>query len=422
MTIMKKILKAIVVAIVGIAVGYFLLVLAYLLPTNLMRDNIRQSVNVFDTEKEYHRVIPGYISTQLDNYTDSWMVGNAIFDNSYESIWKRALTCTRAEYGEGPLDSLVRYVLGEEGYSTEDYARYWHGYLVVLKPLFLLFNYADLRVINIILETILALAVFIALRKNDFVGESYAYIVSILFIMPIVIPLSIQFSVIFYIANIASLIMLKGYDAMKYYGKIFIFFQIVGMATSYFDFLTYPIATLGLPLVCMLLIDGEIYDGYDFLNEMKELISCSISWGFGYISMWFGKWALSSVILGDNIILDAINQITMRSAHESEGEKIDIISTWLRNVEFYFEKPYMAIIIVSIIAAIAIFIINIKGIANMVINAIPFIVTALMPFAWYAVAAQHSYEHHWFTYRGTIVSVFALLCMIITSKRYGDNG
>jgi hypothetical protein len=155
---------------------------------------------------------------------------------------------------------------------------------------------------------------------------------------------------------------------------------------------------------------------------MKELILSSISWGFGYISMWFGKWALSSVILGDNIILDAINQITMRSAHESEGEKIDIISTWLRNVEFYFEKPYMAIIIVSIIAAIVIFIINIKGIANMVINAIPFIVTALMPFAWYAVAAQHSYEHHWFTYRGTIVSVFALLCMVITSKRYGDNG
>jgi predicted exporter len=112
----------------------------------------------------------------------------------------------------------------------------------------------------------------------------------------------------------------------------------------------------------------------------------------------------------------------MRSAHETEGEKIDIISTWLRNVEFYFEKPYMAIIIVSVIVAIAILIIYRRGITNMVINVIPYIVTALMPFAWYAVATQHSYEHHWFTFRGTIVSVFALLCMVIRSKRYGDNG
>jgi hypothetical protein len=422
MTIMKNILKAILITIVGIVVGYLLLVFAYLLPTKPMKANISQSVNVFDTEKEYHRVIPGYISTQLDNYTDSWMVGNAIFDNTSESIWKRVLTCTRAEYGEGPLDSLIRYASGETGYSTEDYARYWHGYLIVLKPLFLLFDYADFRVINIIFEVILVLAVFMAFRKNGFVGESYAYIVAVLFIMPIVIPLSIQFSVIFYIANIASIIMLKGYDVFKYYEKIFIFFQIVGMATSYFDFLTYPIATLGLPIVCMLLMNGELYDGCDLISEIKNIILCAISWGFGYVSMWFGKWALSSVVLGDNVILDAFNQITMRSAHETEGEKIDIISTWLRNVEFYFEKPYMAIIILSVIVAIVILIIYRKGITNIVINAIPYIVTALMPFAWYAVATQHSYEHHWFTFRGTIVSVFALLCMVITSKRYGDNG
>jgi hypothetical protein len=216
--------------------------------------------------------------------------------------------------------------------------------------------------------------------------------------------------------------MLKGYGVLKDYEKIFVFFQIVGMATSYFDFLTYPIATLGLPIVCMLLMNGELYDGYDLICEIKDIILCSISWGFGYVSMWFGKWVLSTIILGDNVILDAFKQITMRSAHETEGEKIDIISTWLRNVEFYFEKPYMAIIIVSVIVAIAILIIYRRGITNMVINVIPYIVTALMPFAWYAVATQHSYEHHWFTFRGTIVSVFALLCMVIRSKRYGDKG
>jgi hypothetical protein len=411
--VMKNLIKAVIIAIVGIIVGYMLMLIVYMLPTEPMKDNISQSANIFDTEREYHRVIPGYISTQLDNYTDAWMVGNAIFDNKDQPLLKRALSCTRAEYGEGPLDALVRYVSGDDNYYSERYARYWHGYLVVLKPLFLIFNYADLRVINIILEIMLVLAVFVNLRRKGFLGESYAYIISILFIMPVVIPLSIQFSVIFYIANIAALLMLKCYGKLKESNKLIIYFQLIGMVTSFFDFLTYPIATLGMATVCMLLMGGVSENVKSSLSRVKDVIICSISWGFGYVSMWFGKWVLSTVVLGDNIIADAFNQITKRSAHVTEGEEIGIIDTWLRNTEFYFEKPYMIIILISVVAGIVLIAKNIRKFKEIMSIAVPYIITAFMPFAWYAVAMQHSYEHHWFTFRGTMVSVFALLCAVI---------
>jgi hypothetical protein len=417
----KGLIKAIIIAIAGILIGYLLMVLAYMLPTAPMRDNISQSVNVFDTEREYHRVISGYISTQLDNYTDAWMVGKAIFDNKEKAVWKAALSATSAEYGEGPLDALIKYAKGEEGYSEEDYARYWHGYLVILKPLFLLFDYADLRVINLVLESLLVLLIFTSLGKLGFTKESFAYIIALLFIMPIVIPLSIQFSVIFYIANIATLILLKKYANIKASRNIVLYFQLVGMSTSFFDFLTYPIATLGMPVIVMLLMEGASSDIKSMVMKIRDIIICSISWGFGYVSMWFGKWVLSTLILGDNIIADAFKQITMRSAHVTEGEQIGIIDTWRRNVEFYFEKPYMIIILLSVILGILILVKNVKYIKPIMLNIIPFIVTSLMPFAWYAVATQHSYEHHWFTFRGTMVSVFALLCAVISIYKYGDN-
>ena len=100
-------IRALAVLAAGIGVGYGLLLLVYLLPTAPMRAHLSASAAVLSGEREYHRVIPGVVSTQLDNYTDSWMMGNAVYD-SPRSVWKRALACTSADFGGGPLDGLVR--------------------------------------------------------------------------------------------------------------------------------------------------------------------------------------------------------------------------------------------------------------------------------------------------------------------------
>lgn len=408
----KSAVRAAVLLICGIAAGYLLMILVFLLPTKPMQANVSESLDIFATEREYHRVIPGYISTQLDNYTDSWMVGNAVFSNEHAPVWERALTCTRAEYGAGPLDGLLRYLSGEDGYGQVDYTRYWHGYLVVLKPLFLLFDYADLRVINIILEFLLSVSVFLAFYRRGFCREGMAYVLSLLFIMPVVVPLSIQFSVVFYIANAAMLVLLKRYGQIEGSGHMLLYFQCIGMITGFGDFLTYPIATLGMPMICLILLEGNADTGKAVSGRIKRIICGSVSWGFGYGAMWAGKWILGTVVLGDNMIADALSQVLLRSSHEQEGERIGIFDIWLRNVEFYFEKPYLLLIGLGIPAAAAVLIRNRKNMKRFLLRSLPFIVTACMPFAWYAFAGQHSYEHHWFTFRGLIVSVFAGLCIL----------
>ena len=93
-------IRALAVLAAGIGVGYGLLLLVYLLPTAPMRAHLSASAAVLSGEREYHRVIPGVVSTQLDNYTDSWMMGNAVYD-SPRSVWKRALACTSADFGGG---------------------------------------------------------------------------------------------------------------------------------------------------------------------------------------------------------------------------------------------------------------------------------------------------------------------------------
>lgn len=375
-----------------------------------MRTNVASSIGIFDAEREYHRVIPGYISTQLDNYTDSWMIGNAVFSDEGTAVWKRALTCTRAEYGQGPLDGLIRYVNGEDGYRRMEYTRYWHGYLVALKPLLLFLDYADLRFMNVALELLLAFAVFGELNRRRLCREGVAYALSLLFMMPVVAPLSIQFSIVYYVSSLAALTLLKGYERIEDKKQMLLYFQLIGMITSFSDLLTYPIAALGIPLVCLMILENP--DSCRRVWEkIKRIVCCSVSWGFGYGAMWAGKWLLSTIVLKDNIILDAFLQIQMRSSHKQGDEAIGISDAWLRNVELYFRKPYLVIIALCLAAVMIVFIKNKRTAKDFISQALPFIVIACMPFAWYAVAVQHSYEHHWFTFRGLTVSAFAGLCI-----------
>lgn len=406
--------RALVLLVAGIGVGYVLLLFVYLLPTEPMRAHLAEAAVVLSGEREYHRVIPGVVSTQLDNYTDSWMMGNAVYD-SPRPVYERALTCTSADFGGGPLDGLVRYLGAEKGYREVDYTRYWHGYLVLLKLFFLLFDYADLRVFNVIVQLLLVFLIFRAFSKAGYELEAWGYVLSVLFMMPVVIPLSIQFSVIFYLTNFSVLVLLKAYDWIVEQNGLLLYFQLIGMCASYFDLLTYPVASLGVPLVCILLLGAD----RDSWTKVKNVVCLSVSWGFGYGAMWAGKWILSTLVLRDNVIANALSQILLRASHTQNGEQLTVLDTWLRNVEFYFEKPFLILIALCLAAVLAGIFRSRGQLADVCIDSIPFLLVAVMPFVWYALAGQHSYEHHWFTFRGLVTTVFA--CMCICARLYRDT-
>jgi len=262
------------------------------------------------------------------------------------------------------------------------------------------------------LDILLMFVVFNTLKDMGFEREAWGYIVAVLFMMPVVIPLSIQFSVMFYLINIALWILLKKYNQIVEKNGMVLYFQIIGMAASYFDFLTYPIASLGVPMACLLLLDSD----NTLWLKIKKIIYLSISWGFGYSAMWAGKWVLSTLILKDNVIANALSQVLLRSSHIQNGEKISTVDTWIRNLEFFYEKPYLILIVICMIVAIVGIFRNRKFITDVIVDIFPFMLIAAMPFAWYAFAGQHSYEHHWFTFRGLMTSVFA--CMCICARLY----
>lgn len=79
----------------------------------------------------------------------------------------------------------------------------------------------------------------------------------------------------------------------KMYQNMCYVFLIIGMATSYVDFLTYPFVSLGIPLVIWLILDNE----EKVIQKLGKMVWNSGFWCAGYAGMWAGKWILGSILL-----------------------------------------------------------------------------------------------------------------------------
>lgn len=82
-----------------------------------------------------------------------------------------------------------------------------------------------------------------------------------------------------------------------------IFFVVVGAMTSYLDLLTFPLISLGIPLVLWLTLN----DSQSIWKNICRIFLLSLSWAIGYVGMWVLKWGIGSIIIGENVVQNALS-------------------------------------------------------------------------------------------------------------------
>ena len=63
----------------AIVVGTILMLAVYNLPIDTIRNNVRKSLSIYETENDGYYWAPWISSSHLDNYTDSLMINEAAF-------------------------------------------------------------------------------------------------------------------------------------------------------------------------------------------------------------------------------------------------------------------------------------------------------------------------------------------------------
>ena len=344
--------------------------------------------------------------TQLDIYTDGLMI-NVSYTVTKDGI-RDILLGTHVEVdGRNPVDSLYEVVaLANDNYIVKNYGRYWHGYQILLQPLLCFFAYPDIRQINMILQFSLVFGFVCLLVRKKEGAFVIPFLGVYLFLSPISLCSSLQYSPCFYIMMLALYALLIGREKLTDTKRNYLFL-LTGVMTAYFDFLTYPLITLGVPLIFYLVQDGNCLPEKQ-RSSWKNLFLHTLSWGIGYVGMWSSKWVIASVLTGENIIYDAFSQIAYRSGYFTE--KHSYYDTLKLNLGVCNTKAILPALI-CVAACIVIFRIKKRIVADRkrfpIVGAILFV--SLYPFLWYLFTKDHSCSHSYFTWRELGISVFGIL-------------
>lgn len=407
--------RAAAVLLGGIAALFVLLLGAYALPGGPVRAHLVPSAALIEREGLYPEYF-GFKLFQMDNYTDTLMLFEAASADETDPL---TAMMTNTAYnvenfetlGADLREYLVRRAIAEgaEGHPDESvtlepfvYARYWHGYLIYLRPLLLLFTYGQIRVINYIVLTALFAAVCWLLCKRCGARAAVWFAVSQLAVSVFFVPRQMQFFTTFAIAYAGCVWMLRRHRTGE---QLCLGLLALGVLTAFCDLLVTPILTLGLPMTVWLLRPVQRLRAG--APQCAAVAAGSLCWGVGYGFCWAAKWLCAGLLTGRDIVGDALHQIGMRTTAETwHGMEL----TWRNIIQFVYSTLtarglFWPLVLLAVLVAAA-FVLCLRGKAEFM-RALPLGLTALMTPAWFVVLRTHSIQHGWFTWRALAVTLFA---------------
>lgn len=382
-------------------------VLSCLLPDKSIKAHIADSAPKMVEEGLYPQAIIRIEQCQMDNFTDA-LIMNQMYNIDRKHPVKSAMKMIRSSEKGRDWDQpglLLRKVNGEN-LEEQHYARYWHGSTFLFRPLFLVMDFLTLRHILFIVSSILIVLLLCAYYPRAGLMKTIALALGFLLTYGFVMQFSMQFFPVLALTVIGSLLVVKHKESANF-GLLFF---VISSLTCYFDLLTTPLLTLGIPLTVMLSLKRE--DEFSFKDNLIEISKLILLWGLGFALTFGTKWALASLILGQNIFSDAYEV----SLYRMEAEQFTRWEALTKN----FGMLNLWMISIAAVVLLLLSIINRLKISYK--KVILFLIIGLMPYVWYLLLANHSYLHWWFTYRLQAITVVCLLFMFCNGSSAIKDG
>ena len=381
-----------------IAVFFVSMTLVYCIPTSWIQGNVEKSIEVLEGEGEYPMYFFYRHSAIIDIHTDKLMYESLIQNRDYYN----------------PIQAAM---------SINQYPRYWHGYQLLLRPLTVVFQVQELRYLGMLTFHLLFFWSAWLMAKKTKPLYAMFYVLTVASGYVVFLPVCFQFLTTFLVLFVSLIVLLRRYDKNKPLPAVkwMLYFFVVGMVENFFDFLTYPILTLGIPLVLLLWLRVRDEQA-DFRSNFWFMFKASLTWFFGYALTWISKWLLSAAILGVRYFWRTMSVVQYR-LEGSEEEPLDRIGTIQRNLKAWlnvqdggvisWSKIALLILIVAVVLIIWRKLKDWKAVGAY----LPILFVAAYPYIWYLVMSNHSQIHYWYTYRAQLVALFAGLVFLASILR-----
>lgn len=380
-------------------IATLLIISVSFIPHYLIENNLKKSITYVYEEGESPLIL-GISLFKIDTFTDMVMLNIAYFNDENNPIHSGIINSLYYDEDKGYFESPYKAIhnTNVEKEKLVEYSTYWHGIQIFLKPLMIFIQYKWLITANYIILSLLCLYCLYLVYIHCSLQVSVFLCISLLLTGFPIVPTCIQFSVCFYIMFLFICFILK-YNYIQNNSTL-IFFTI-GAFTSFFDLLTTPQITLGIPLIIYIL-------KYSKDNRLKKTIKLSIFWIMGYSLFWLSKCLIGWLLTGFNVFEVFYESALVRSIygintfHKLFNIPVFIIIFFLFCVVFRYVYRWLN---------------NHPDFCNRYAWLI--LIFLIVP-VWYLFMMQHTIIHYWFTWRALLVSLFSLLLLTIRSKQcYG---
>ena len=305
-------------------------------------------------------------------------------------------------------DQLMHWLQTGQTNRDQIYARYWHGYQALLRPLLFVMPYNDMRGL-FFTASIIALALLVLRVGRDF-GAAAAVAIAAPFLVVNAMGLMVVATKAptFLLAVIGALVV---FSRRKTEAPALLFF-LLGAVTAFFDFLTAPALVGSLALFFWAL--KERRDG------RRDSLPAALTLGAFFVVGWAGlitaKFVIAELTLGAGAFAQSLGAGLARLRAPNEA-----IETFLPGAAL--AANFKALKSVWLIAALAAFIvaplIRVDARRRLIAEArrpSALLVAALAPIVWLELFSNHSQIHAAFTQVNLIPS-FALVGLALARFR-----
>lgn len=297
---------------------------------------------------------------------------------------------------------LKRFVEGEVDTSVE-YARYWHGYLPFLRILLLFFNVTEIRILFIVIFIMLLMYMLVLLKQEFGLSIAIIFAAALIWHDYLMVGYSLQCSPLFFVMMISTIIFIKKRKSLNMYLYLFV----VGMLTSFVDYLTCPAITLGMPLIIELLYSKK--EGKSFKDSLVLVIKSGIVWAIGYGITWITKWIIYDVLYDGEILKVGITQFLYRTKRTNyKATESSILNIFIIQIMWIMIGIFMLILI----ALPNIDKYRFNRIKQIFKKNVILLVMAIIPFMWHIVLKNHTLLHWNFSFRDFVIFQIVILILL----------
>ena len=407
---MKNIFKYILTFTITVIICIISFILVSMIPNNLIKKNINESANYI-----YHLPVFMYVGNStnktnlVNNHPDPITLNLTYSLNPKKPITSIFLT---KYYSTGKyLESINFREKAIHNYKpNKEYYRYWHGNIVIVKLLLLIFNYKEMLVFLSSILVVLIILITCQLFKRDKILAIIFLIANIL-VKVYITFFHLSYLYMFLLSYILTLISFKLINAKE--EKIYKFFIIGGVLANFFDFLTTETLVFTLPFLVIFYFrykDKKVTKKtiYFFI---KSLLCCVLSYSF----MWISKWLILIIFFNQSptsFLSEHVGDILVNN----NTYKLGFFDSILYNIKCIVPLCYLSdlFMIIGIIIYIIYIVINFIRKKFKLFELI-LVLISLVPLVRYVGLFNHSYGHFYFTYRALLPSVMICLLLIVRS-------